>query len=192
MIFRWCIRRRDPMPKPATLRRLRDDQRDWAERHQRAAFWAVKSWVRMLPSLADEFHEAALLGLCDAAYAFREDRGLQPSTLIRQCVKARCMAARKAANRDRRKIQLHIRAPVGFFSMAADPPPDPDLTEFIAALLNGLPERERDIVNRVIWEGEATNDIGESYGVTGQRIRQIYAGAVERMRGSLDQQAVMI
>ena len=126
--------------------------------------------------------------------AVADDLGVTPAEVneMEQRLAARDMSLDPAPDAD---DEDRVGAPVSFLPAAgADPAElvadedwEESTVETLAAALAGLDERSRDILRRR-WlnEDKATlQDLADEYGVSAERIRQVEAAAMKKLRGQL-------
>lgn len=65
-----------------------------------------------------------------------------------------------------------------------EPEPPDDLPEMLAEAMSALSPRERKMVHKRYWEGLTLREIGEPEGVSIERVRQILARALPKMRSA--------
>jgi RNA polymerase primary sigma factor len=160
----------------------------------------------------DDLFQEGMFGLMRAAETYDPERGAFSTYAyqwIRQHVtraasdKARVVripvhkldSMRRCGERPRGAVSLD--APLGDDSemtrldrLSADTEPDSDYCprldrQRIAALLDSLPERDRDILRGRFWRNETLLEVGEPWGITRERARQLQNQALQTLRARL-------
>ena len=146
----------------------------------------------------DELRSAALLGLVKATKRFDPDRGIPFGGYAQHWVRGEILTLFKP-NRDAlslgRTLSLNapVRSKIGhecedgpreFMDLVAD-----DLAPAISPDLNRLSERERDVIEARL-RGETLAEIGKDLGVSAERVRQLEARALPKIKGMAAAEAI--
>jgi RNA polymerase sigma factor (sigma-70 family) len=178
-------RRADGLPK------LTEDQARLAAANLGIAHWVALRMSRNRPGMLEDFQDAAIDGLINAARGFDESRGYTFGTFASRCAKHEIIGRMKYWRRE-------MRDPGGpVFSIdhfeGSDPgefcPPDPprladDEPDF-EGLLSGpdLDEREREVLRLRYRDGLTLQGAGDRLGLTREGVRQIQGRALQKLRG---------
>lgn len=132
----------------------------------------------------DDLFQAACIALLSAARSFRPDAGYRFSTYA-------WFAIRNAMYRELHQARRLARSGATRHALLSDPADysvsDDDVNEreaLVAELLAELPEHERVVIRARYLEPERPTlaAVGQRYGVTKQRVEQLQARALRRMR----------
>jgi len=153
------------------------------ERHfvfveQSAKYWVNRIWP---PIEIDELRGLAEFWLIYAVEHWDPDRGSTFRTYARDCINTHyILEAKREARRRSRFFQIskcEMDQPT-FDPPYEDPLPNP-ATYFERA---GLGDRERDVLRLRYYDGLMLREIGDRYGLTKQRIRQILDRSIQKLR----------
>lgn len=163
------------------------------------------SVARRLPSHIerDELVSLGALGWAEARVRFDPSRGVPFAGFAAMRIRGAILDGLRSVDtltrgeRRRARASAECTAPRVVSSdeevEAAAAPSDGDVSDLLAqeemldelrAALNGLPERERLVVQRHFLDGVPMRAVGAELGVTESRISQIASGAVARLRRS--------
>lgn len=151
-----------------------------------ARSYDAQRYAYMLQITLDEYREAALVGLYTAAWRFDPRLGWQFSTYAWQWLRNACGEMRRRYEKDA-KHQLIGGADLAAAGETADARLEASEQrardrEQLDSLLGFLGDRERQIVEARFYGEQTLQDVGRRFGISKERVLQIEAGALSRMR----------
>jgi RNA polymerase sigma factor (sigma-70 family) len=151
--------------------------------------WVAKAWT------LDELQQAGSEAVWEASKTFRDDRGAKFGTYVTHVVNHAFARIAQFANRGKRRgftvttsegedgeagVLLVDKAPTVDTRMIGL-----ELRVSVRLAVDSLEPRLKDIIERRYWRDQTLAEIGESYGLTRERIRQLEAIAFDELRPQL-------
>ena len=188
-------------PKRKAPRRSRAERDRLVEQYFPLVGWCLNRY-RHLEAIKrlgpDDAHSAGLCGLLRGAELWDETRGVKFITYAVRCILSHIRNHARTAYLI--PIPTHQmekgRKPPGWMHYhdshsglpghlpAPQAPEGPD-TEPLTNALRCLDRRTRDVLRRRFWKGQTLLEVGNHYGVSRERIRQIEKEAIEKLRERL-------
>lgn len=110
-----------------------------------------------------------------------KDMGEEERNITLQAVYQRSLDEKFGDEGDSVSLIDYLSDPADYASIAIDQADQASLKQLVSLALDELPPRSRDILQRRC-EGETLDSIGEDYGVSRERIRQIERKAIGKLR----------
>jgi RNA polymerase sigma factor (sigma-70 family) len=151
--------------------------------------WAMLAWMLYIkfPAIwrglvpVETAYDAAIDAMQRAIQCFDPARG-KLTTIMHRCVLHALLKEREKAFREIGRVQrIYERTARKSWYMEEQDDATPGKSVSITSLVDQLPERQRDIV-RLRMEGKLLAEIGEIYGLSKERIRQIEFAAHQKLK----------
>jgi RNA polymerase sigma factor (sigma-70 family) len=129
----------------------------------------------------DDCYEASFFALIRAARSY--DRNIAMfSTYAHRGIRIGLNDHHRSADRWMRKRRIVADATTIDCAAKDDEPRDDMLSGTVANALSKLPDREREIVKMRLIDGLKLHEVGEKFGLTKERVRQIQEAAMKKLR----------
>lgn len=156
------------------------------------AYFLALRFGRNRPNLKQEFEDAAIDGLIDAARSYNPARGLAFGTLAGKCIRNRIIYRIKYLNIGVRRPELPIlsldHGDGDTCVLAVEDPGIVDDGPDYEAMIAPLDDREKVIMRGRSRDGLTLQAIGDHLGITRERVRQIEGQALRKLALLLDEE----
>ncbi len=154
----------------------RRDWEVWYEEHGAALLLYARQWTSCVADAEDIVHEAFL------AFWRSRRRARDPLAYLYRCVRNSARRRHREVARRTKRETLTARTRVEAFWSGAE---DAEFAQTVQALVESLPEPQREVLVLKIWSGLTFSQIGSNLGVSPNTAASRYRYALDALRKTL-------